>query len=102
MGFFNDAGKFFKKAARTTSSGFKNLGHDVEKATSTVYKDAKSVVAYGGKQIDKYTDLPKEIIDKGADTVKSLGGDVTSIAGSLSWPLIIAGGAVLLIVVMKK
>src|SRR5689334_22168729 len=106
MGFFNSVKGFFSKAAKTISSGFKTVANHVaptvKNIVNTVYKDAKSVVSFAGKQIDKVYNLPKQVLDKGTDTIKSLGGDVKDIFGSFSWPLVIGGGAVLLILLTRK
>lgn len=95
MGFFSNVGKWFKKAANTVGSGFK-------KVVNTLYQDAKSVVSFAGKTINTVAQVPSKVIDKGADTVKSLGGNIQGIAGSLSMPLLLAGGVAVLYMVSKK
>lgn len=102
MGLFSDVGNFFKKAGNTISGGFKQVTPIIRDSISTVYNDVKSIVSFGGKQVNKIYDVPKQLLDKGSETVQHLGDNVQGIAGSLAMPLMIAGGAVLLIMVVAK
>ena len=82
-------GKFFKSVGHTVSKGsksighvFKDAGHTIGKSVSTVYKDGKSAISYGGKHLI---------------------GDVDNLSSSLSSPILYIGlAAVGLLLLTRK
>ena len=73
----------------------KKFVHDAGKVTKPIHKDIASVVKGANqdlnKVIDKQASIANHMIDKSASTLSSL-----------SLPLIVVGGAVLVFVLMKK
>ena len=97
---------FLKKIGHVVKSGWKSA----EKATKSVYHTAKGVVNSVHKDardlVKGAGNLYKHTIDKEAGTIQALGGDattaVTGVAGSLSMPLMLAGGAALLFILGRQ
>lgn len=79
--FFKSVGKSIKHGSKSVGHLLKNSEHKVEGAVGTVYKDAKSAVAYGGKHLIN---------------------DVDTISSSFSNSIIIIGAVVAGIFVMSK
>lgn len=100
MGFFDDVGNFFNKAAKTVSNGFKDIGNsgfikDIGKGLGTVYNDALGIV-------NKVVDAPVKLIDKGGDVVSNIGKDVTTLGSNLALPIALGIGLVGIVLISKK
>lgn len=77
--------------AKKAASAAKSVGSAVAKGVSTVYDDAKSVVSYAGKQIDKYTTAGSNLV----------GGLGSAIGSPFTWIALAIGGVILLPLVAK-
>lgn len=109
MGFGSVLSRFFDRTRVRINSVSHNIGeslardgkvvsrtigsalHTGQSAVTTVYKDARSVVSGVGqivnKNLDRGYDLANHVVDRGGDTVSSLGR-------SLSLPLLLGAGLV--------
>ena len=73
----------------------KKFVHDAGKITKPIHKDIASVVSGANKDLNK-------VIDTQAGIANNMINKSASTLSSLSMPLIIVGGAVLVFVLMKK
>ncbi len=69
--------------------------HDAGKVTKPIHKDIASIVQGANKDLNK-------VIDTQAGIANNMINKSASTLSSLSMPLIIVGGAVLVFMVMKK
>ena len=73
----------------------KKFVHDAGKVTKPIHKDIASIVQGANKDLNK-------VIDTQAGIANNMINKSASTLSSLSMPLIIVGGAVLVFMVMKK
>lgn len=73
--FFRKAGKWIKHAGKDIATAGKNLVH-------TVYSDMKSVVSFGGKEVQQVINSGTKLVDAAPGVITS---SVNSIGSSLPW-----------------
>ena len=132
QGFFGKIGGFFSNAFNTVknavtsvfnggkaivqggidkvSTVVQTLHDDIKGAVSTVHQDAVNTVSTLNKDVVGYTKDVKDTIDKTVGkaenviikTEETVGGTIDSLGKSLTLPLLIGGGALVALLVLKK
>jgi hypothetical protein len=111
MGFFDNLGSFFTKDipnffTKQLPQAAGKIYHQLNPAISTVYNDAKSGISAVHQDIRDYASGVSGIynhgIDAGKDVIKGAENTVSNLGQSLSFPLVLAGGAAALYFLNKR
>jgi phage-related protein len=110
MGFFDQIWNGIKSVATTGYddvkgfvSGIGNFaGGVVTRAQNTVQTAVSGVVSIGTKAVDTVGTLGGQAITTAGQVSNTFGSTLSSLGSSLSMPLLLAGGAVLIFMLMRR